>query len=155
MNAMWRMLVAGPAVAVCLAVLATTTAGPARAAGDYDAADLDFMDSIAQRLLRPLAWNGDVHRPRAYDVVGGVIREPEPGTYRLLLRARDPADGEERGRLAVRVRAPRAFDGALTTGSVEVLTGCSETACTEGPAHWELYVVPPTFPRSPDSAASL
>ena len=122
-------------------------------AGGYDDADLVFMGALAQRLLRPLAWNGDPGSPRAYDVVGGVIREAEAGSFRLLLLARDPADGQVRGRLAVRMRAPRAFDGALTTGSVEVLTGCAEDACTEGPARWELFVAPPSFPASPDPAA--
>ncbi len=123
------------------------------AAGGYDGADLDFMGALAQRLLRPLAWNGDPGAARAYDVVGGVIREQEAGSFRLLLVARDPADGQVRGRLAVRIQAPRAFDGSLTTGSVEVLTGCTEEACTEGPARWELFVVPPSFPASPEPAA--
>ncbi len=124
-------------------------------ADGYDDADVDFMGPLAQRLLRPLAWNGDAGAPRAYDVVGGVIRESEDGTYRLLLLARDPADGAVRGRFAVRLRAPRAFDGGLTTGSVEVLTGCAEGACTEGPARWELFVVPPSFPDSADPSAQV
>lgn len=111
----------------------------------YGEEDLDFMGSIAQRVLRPIAWNGDGNAPRAYDVLGGIVREPEPGAYRVLLRAVDPADGRRVGRLAARIEAPRTSDGGLGVGTVEVLPEESE-----GPAHWELLVVPPAFPPSGD-----
>ncbi|HSL83219.1 MAG TPA: hypothetical protein VLF66_10610 [Thermoanaerobaculia bacterium] len=115
--------------------------------GGYSDADLDFMGAFAQRLLRPVAWNGSVLSPRAFDVVGGVVREPEPGAYRVLLRALDPADGSLRGRLAARIEAPRTSDGGLGVGRVEILP-----SGTEGPARWALYAVPPVFPESPDLA---
>lgn len=111
----------------------------------YGEEDLDFMGSVAQRVLRPIAWTGDGNAPRAYDVLGGIVREPEPGAYRVLLRAVDPADRRTVGRFAARIEAPRTSDGGLGVGTVEVLPEQSE-----GAAHWELLVVPPTFPPSGD-----
>jgi len=118
----------------------------------YDEGDLDFLDNLAQRLIRPRAWNDNPAAPRAYDVVGGLFRDTEPGVYRLALRAVDPADGTLRGRLALRIEAPRTAEGGLAAGHVEIVSGCDPLGCTEGPARWEIFFVPPAFPTAPAAA---
>ncbi|MFP3938761.1 MAG: hypothetical protein ACLF0P_00495 [Thermoanaerobaculia bacterium] len=117
--------------------------------GAYSPEDLELMGAIAQRVLRPSAWNGSAVAPRAFDVLGGVVRDEEPGVFRVVLRAVDPADGSLRGRLAARLEAPRTSGGGLSTGRLEILP-----EGTEGPARWTLWAVPPAFPEAPEPEAA-